>query len=640
MKKTIVRLAVGAAVFATVLAGDYAGLLNFIPSYLTFIPYLAALLITGGEVFLRAFRNILKGRIFDENFLMTIAAAGAFCISEYPEAVAVMLFYQAGEACQSFAVAKSRKSIAALMDIRPDYANLVRNDGGGTVRVDPCEVKAGDLIVVAPGEKIPLDAVITEGSSSVDAAALTGESAPRDVFEGSEILSGCVNLNGVITARVTRAFGESTVSKILDLVENASSKKSNSENFITKFARYYTPAVVAVAAVLAVAPPALTGWNSFPAWLYRALTFLVVSCPCALVISIPMSFFGGLGGASKKGILIKGGNYLEALARAEIVVFDKTGTLTKGAFKIGAVSSPRLSEYELLSLAAHAENYSAHPVALAVKDAFIARGGKISENIIKDAEEIAGYGVSAIVGSKKIYAGNARFMAKIGAEITDDKIADSGKAEFFDNEIAAEFSGTAVYIAVDGKYEGMLAVSDEIKDDAKKAVSDLKAAGVKHIAMLTGDSPAEAKKIAAALGIGDFAAGLLPQDKAEKLEELFKRKSAKGKLIFAGDGINDAPVLARADIGVAMGCLGSDAAVEAADVVLMTDEPSKIAVAIRVSKKTLSIAAQNTVLAISVKFAVLLFSVLGLADMWLAVFADVGVAVLAVFNALRALRVK
>ncbi|MDR3263104.1 MAG: cadmium-translocating P-type ATPase [Clostridiales bacterium] len=615
MKKKIIRISIGAAVFVTALIINNE-------AWLGFALYLASILIVGGDVIFGAVKNIVKGRVFDENFLMTIAAIGAFCIKLYPEAAAVMLFYQVGELFQSFAVDKSRKSIAGLMNIRPDYANVKR--GAELVRVDPNDVLVGDIIVVAPGEKIPLDAVVTVGSSTVDTSALTGESVPKDVFVGAEILSGCININGVITASVTKEFGQSTVSKILDLVENAGGKKSHSENFITKFARVYTPAVVIFAALLAVVPPLIVGWNTFSDWLYRALTFLVVSCPCALVISIPMSFFGGIGGASRKGILIKGGNYLEAMAHAETVVFDKTGTLTRGILKVIKTEAVGITDKELTELAAHAESYSGHPVSAAIKEAYAKKGGSIDNAHVKDAEELAGYGVRAAVKGQTVYVGNAKLMQKIGVTVPD-----------VGQEAAA---GIVAYVAVDNRYAGSFVIADEIKSDANKAVSDLRAAGIKKIVMLTGDTENEAQKTAAALGIDEYYAGLLPADKVDKVEELFKGQSKKGKLVFAGDGINDAPVLARADIGVAMGALGSDAAVEAADIVIMNDEPSKIAEAVKISRRTLSIAGQNTVFAIGIKVIVLVLSAFGLAKLWLAVFADVGVAILAVLNAFRALK--
>ncbi|MDR1906587.1 MAG: heavy metal translocating P-type ATPase [Clostridiales bacterium] len=615
MKKSIIRILISAAVFTLALIIGADGATGF---WL----FLAAALVIGGDVLYRAVKNIFKGKIIDENFLMSIAAVGAFCIGEYPEAVAVMLFYQVGEMFQNFAVDKSKKSIAALMNIRPDYANLLKD--GKVERTDPNEVKKDDFILISPGEKVPLDAVVTEGCSTVDTAALTGESAPRDVFAGSEILGGFVNINGVITARVTKEYGESTVSKILDLVENASAKKSNSEKFITKFARYYTPIVVIAAIALTVVPTLILGFSEFEKWLYRALSFLVVSCPCALVISVPMSFFGGIGGASRQGILIKGGNYIEALARIETAAFDKTGTLTKGILKVTDVKALGIEKKRLLWLAAHAEYYSNHPAARAIRDEYAIEKNDMELSAIHNTEELAGYGVRAEVDGHIVCVGNAKLMEKAGADISVTKEILDGKA-----------GGIAVHISVDGVYAGFISISDEIKDDAKRAISEIKAAGVKRIVMLTGDAENEARKVAENLGIEEYYCGLLPADKVRITQELSKDTSSKGKLVFVGDGINDAPVLAGADVGIAMGALGSDAAVEAADIVIMTDEPSKVAVAIRISKKTLKIARQNIIFALGVKLAALLLSAFGITGMWLAVFADVGVAVLAIFNALR-----
>ncbi|MDR3294155.1 MAG: HAD-IC family P-type ATPase [Clostridiales bacterium] len=649
MKKEIIRLSAGGAVFvAALIVGE--------GNAASFWLFLVAILIVGGDVLYHAVRNIFRGKIFDENFLMALAAVGAFCIGEYPEAVAVMLFYQIGELFQRAAVDKSRKSIASLMDIRPEYANLWRGDA--LVKSDPAEAHEGDLILIAPGERIPLDSVVTDGASTVNTAALTGESMPRDVGLGSELLGGCVNGSGVLRARVTKEFGMSAVARILDLVENAAAKKSASEAFITKFARYYTPAVVLAAVLLAVVPPLFLGWNTFIEWLYRALTFLVVSCPCALVISIPMSFFGGLGGLSKNGILVKGGNYIEALARAETVVFDKTGTLTRGIFRVDRIinadgieakissgfSDDEERDFErgraeidekkngieaknLLRFAAHCEGYSGHPAAAAIRREYERNGGKLDLSTVQNATELAGRGASAHVSGVEVAAGNARLMAEIGAEIPN-AVRDTLEGA----------SGTVVHIAFDGVYAGALTVSDEIKSDAGAAVEGLKALGIKHIVMLTGDLVTEAEKTAKEIGIDEVYAGLLPQDKVEKVEELFRKKSKKGKLIFVGDGVNDAPVLARADVGVAMGGLGSDAAVEAADAVIMNDAPSKLADGIRRAKRTVGIARQNIVFALGVKLVVLVLGALGITGMWLAVFADVGVAVLAILNALRALK--
>lgn len=611
-QKRLLRLLCGAAVYAL-------GML-----YRTNIPllslgvYLAAFLVIGFDILYRAARNIVRGRVFDENFLMSIATIGAFAVGDYREGVAVMLFYQVGELFQSYAVDRSRRSIASLMDIRPDYANVRR--GGALEKVDPNDVNVGDIIVVKAGERVPLDAVVVEGNSSVDASALTGESVPREVGPGDALLSGSVNINGLIAARAVKEFGESTLSKILDLVENASGRKSNSEHFITRFARVYTPAVVAAAVLIAVVPPlALPGATSRE-WIYRALSFLVVSCPCALVISIPLSFFGGIGGASRSGILVKGGNHLEALSRAEIFVFDKTGTLTKGVFNVQRVRPEGISEAELLELAAHAESYSNHPVSLSLRRAY---GGEIDPARVSDVEEIPGHGVTAAVGGRRVAAGNAKLMRRLGIPFRE-----------------AEDAGTVVYVAADGTYAGYILIADEIKPDAQKAVSELRAAGVRQTVMLTGDTKEIGESVAAQLGIDRVYAELLPADKVEKTEELLLLKSPGGKLAFVGDGINDAPVLARADIGIAMGGLGSDAAIEAADVVIMTDEPSKLAEAMRISRKTLRIVKENTALALSVKGAVLLLVALGYSSMWAAVFADVGVAVLAILNAIRMLKVK
>lgn len=610
MKKRIWKIIIGAVVFA-------AGIIINI-EWLKIAMFVISYVIVGGDVVKRAVKNIFRGQVFDENFLMSIATIGAFIIGEYPEAVAVMLFYQVGELFQSYAVGKSRKSIASLMDIRPDYANVKKGDE--LVTTDPDEVQIGDIIVIRAGEKIPLDGKVIEGYSTIDTSALTGESLPREVEVGSDILSGCININGVITAEVTKEFGESTVSKILDLVENASSKKSNSEQFITKFARYYTPVVVIIAALLAIIPPLIIDGATFSDSVYRALAFLVVSCPCALVVSIPLSFFGGIGGASRKGILVKGSNYLEALAETEIVVFDKTGTLTKGVFNVQEIHSKGVSDEELLELTAYVESYSNHPISLSLKRAY---GKEIDNGRISDVEEIAGHGVTATVDGKKVIAGNIKLM----------KMMD---IPYFDGEII----GTVVHVAANNEYIGYIVIADEVKPDSAQAIKELKAANIKQTVMLTGDNKSVGSKVAKELGLDKVYAELLPADKVEKLEELFLQKSKKGKLAFVGDGINDAPVLARADIGIAMGGLGSDAAIEAADIVIMTDEPSKIATAMRISKKTLKIANQNIVFAIGVKIIVLILSAFGLATMWAAIFADVGVTIIAVLNAFRALNVK
>lgn len=612
MTKRLWRIIIGAALLAT------AVLLNLNNEWLQIALFIISYIIVGGDVVKRAVKNIFKGQVFDENFLMSIATIGAFFIGEYPEGVAVMLFYQVGELFQSYAVGKSRKSIASLMDIRPDYANVKKGDE--LVKVDPDEVQIGDIIVIKAGEKIPLDGKVIEGSSMIDTSALTGESVPREVEVGSDILSGCININGVITAEVTKEFGESTVSKILDLVENASSKKSNSEQFITKFARYYTPVVVIIAVFLAIIPPLVIDGATFSDWIYRALAFLVVSCPCALVISIPLSFFGGIGGASKKGILVKGSNYLEALAQTEIVVFDKTGTLTKGVFNVQEIHPEGVSKEELLELTAYVESYSNHPISLSLKRAY---GKEIDNGRISDIEEISGHGVIATVDGKKVMAGNIKLM----------KMMD---IPYFKGELI----GTAVHVAVNNKYIGYIVIADEVKEDSAQAIKELKAANIKQTVMLTGDNKSVGSKVAKELGLDKVYAELLPADKVEKLEELFSQKSTKGKLAFVGDGINDAPVLARADIGIAMGGLGSDAAIEAADIVIMTDEPSKIATAMKISKKTLKIANQNIVFAIGIKIIVLILSAFGITTMWAAIFADVGVTIIAVLNAFRALNVK
>lgn len=612
MTKRLWRIIIGAAVLAT------AVLLNLNNEWLQIALFIISYIIVGGDVVKRAVKNIFKGQVFDENFLMSIATIGAFFIGEYPEGVAVMLFYQVGELFQSYAVGKSRKSIASLMDIRPDYANVKKGDE--LVKVDPDEVQIGDIIVIKAGEKIPLDGKVIEGSSMIDTSALTGESVPREVEVGSDILSGCININGVITAEVTKEFGESTVSKILDLVENASSKKSNSEQFITKFARYYTPVVVIIAVFLAIIPPLVIDGATFSDWIYRALAFLVVSCPCALVISIPLSFFGGIGGASKKGVLVKGSNYLEALAETEIVVFDKTGTLTKGVFNVQEIHPEGVSKEELLELTAYVESYSNHPISLSLKRAY---SKEIDNGRISDVEEISGHGVIATVDGKKVMAGNIKLM----------KMMD---IPYFKGELI----GTVVHVAVNNKYIGYIVIADEVKEDSVQAIKELKEANIKQTVMLTGDNKSVGSKVAKELGLDKVYAELLPADKVEKLEELFSQKSKKGKLAFVGDGINDAPVLARADIGIAMGGLGSDAAIEAADVVIMTDEPSKIATAMKISKKTLKIAHQNIVFAIGIKIIVLILSAFGIATMWAAIFADVGVTIIAVLNAFRALNVK
>ena len=584
------------------------------PVYL--VLYLIPYLIIGWDVLWRAVRNIAHGQVFDENFLMALATVGALAIGEYPEAVFVMLFYQVGELFQSYAVDQSRKSITALMDIRPDYANMEGPDGQ-LEQVDPEDVAVGDTIVIKAGERIPLDGVVLEGSSTVDTAALTGESLPRQVESGDDVISGCVNLSGLLKVRVTKAFEESTVAKILDLVENSASKKAKAENFITKFARYYTPIVVLAAVALAFLPPLFTSIQWVDS-IQRALNFLVVSCPCALVISVPLSFFGGIGGASKDGILVKGGNYLEVLARTEIVVFDKTGTLTRGVFNVTAIHPDHCDQGQLLELAALAECWSDHPISRSLKEAY---GREMDSSRVSNVEEVAGRGVRAVVDGHTICAGNDKLMEDIGVSWHP-----------------CHRVGTTVHVASDGVYLGHIVISDEVKPDAKEAVAALKAAGVRKTVMLTGDAQAVGEDVASRLGLDEVHTQLLPADKVERVEKLLKEVSPKGALAFVGDGINDAPVLSRADIGIAMGGLGSDAAIEAADIVLMDDKPSKIAHAIRIARRTLSIVRQNIVFALAVKLLVLVLSAVGLVSMWAAVFADVGVSVIAILNAMRALR--
>ena len=580
--------------------------------------YIVSYCIVGLDIVWKAVRNITRGKVFDENFLMTIATIGAFAIGEFPEAVAVMLFYQIGELFQSYAVDKSRKSIASLMNIRPDFANVKRDNQ--IIKVNPEEVKIGETIVIKPGEKIPLDGIVVDGNSLIDTSALTGESIPKEVDSGDEVLSGCINQNGLLTIKVEKEFGESTVSKILDLVENASSKKSKSENFISKFAKYYTPIVVITAVLLAITPPFILKDATFIDWLYRALTFLVVSCPCALVISIPLGFFGGIGGASKMGILVKGSNYLEALSKAEIVVFDKTGTLTQGVFKVQKIHPVDISKEELIELTAHAESYSNHPISVSIREAY---GKEIEHNRIEKIQELPGLGVIAKVDEKEILAGNEKLMQQ--------KKIQYSKCE----EI-----GTIIYIAIENKYAGYIVIADEIKEDAKKTIKELKKNNISKTIMLTEDKKKKEKSVAKKLGIDQVYTELLPDGKVEKMEKLLKETSQTGKLVFVGDGINDAPVLALSDIGIAMGGLGADSSIEAADIVIMTDEPSKIVNAIKISKKTMRIVKQNIIFAISIKVAVLILSAFGLSNMWEAVFADVGVSVIAILNALRVLKIK
>ena len=590
---------------------DGSAAFSLAPWVLYLVPYL----LIGWDVLWKAVRNIAHGQVFDENFLMAIATVGAFATGEYAEAVFVMLFYQVGELFQSYAVGKSRQSIASLMDIRPDYANVEQD--GELVQVDPDEVEVGDTIVIKAGERVPLDGVILEGRSTLDTAALTGESLPREVEAGDDVISGCVNLSGLLKVRVTKAFEESTVAKILDLVENATSKKAKAENFITKFARYYTPSVVAAAVLLAVLPP-LLGGGDWGKWFHQALVFLVISCPCALVISVPLSFFGGIGGASRAGILVKGGNYLEVLADTQIVVFDKTGTLTKGVFNVTAIHPDQCDEDRLLEVAALAESYSDHPISRSLKEAY---GKDIDNSRVTDVEEIAGHGVRAKVDGVEVCVGNDKLMESIGVAWHP-----------------CHRVGTTVHVESQGIYLGHIVISDEVKEDAAQAIADLKAIGVRKTVMLTGDAQAVGEDVAQRLGLDEVHAQLLPADKVDRVEALLQEKTGKGKLAFVGDGINDAPVLSRADLGIAMGGLGSDAAIEAADVVLMDDKPSKIAVAIRVARKTLRIVRQNIVFALGVKLLVLALGAVGLANMWEAVFADVGVSVIAILNAMRALR--
>ena len=613
MKKRGIKIIISAILFVLALVIPFSN--EWINNGLFIISYL----VVGFEILKKAVRNIFRGKVFDENFLMAVATIGAFAIGEFPEAVAVMLFYQVGELFQSYAVDKSRKSIASLMDIRPDYANIEKD--GKVEKVDPDEVKIGDIIIVKTGEKIPLDGVVVDGTSSLDTMALTGESVPRVVKTEDEVLSGCINKDGLLKIRVTKEFGESTVSKILDLVENASSKKSKSENFITKFAKYYTPTVVIIAVLLAFIPPIiLKDFSTFSVWLYRALSFLVVSCPCALVISIPLSFFGGIGGASKMGILIKGSNYLETLANTETVVFDKTGTLTEGIFEVQDIYVEGIEKDELLRIVAHAENYSNHPIAKSVKKAY---NKEIDEKIIKNPQELSGKGIWAKIDEKDILVGNEKLMLE---EKIDFKKCDE--------------VGTILYVAIDKKYVGYVLIADKIKQDSPKTIRELKAMNIKETVMLTGDKKEVGEYVAKKLNMDKVYTELLPDGKVEKVEELLKQKSEKGKLVFVGDGINDAPVLTISDIGVAMGGLGSDAAIEAADIVIMTDETSKISKAINLSKKTMRIVRENIIFAIFVKIAVLVLTAFGASTMWEAVFADVGVSVIAIINALRILNIK
>ncbi len=609
-KRLLTRIIVAAVLF---LAGNLVPL----PEWAEMGIFLICYAVAGWDIVWKAITNILHGQVFDENFLMTIATAGALILGEHSEGVAVMLFYQVGEWFQSYAVSKSRKSITSLMDIRPDYANIEQD--GKLVQVDPDEVKIGDTIIVKPGERVPLDGKIIKGTSALDTSALTGESMPREVEPGMDVISGCINQTGILTIQTTKEFGESTVAKILDLVENANDKKGRTENFISRFARYYTPIVVFAALALALLPP-LVLQQPFSTWIYRALTFLVISCPCALVISIPLSFFGGIGGSSRIGVLVKGSNYLESLAHAELVVFDKTGTLTKGSFAVTEIHPVDMEDSQLLELAAYAEDYSNHPISLSIKAAY---GEKIDSSRISDVQEIAGHGVRAVIDGKQILAGNAKLMEKEHV-----RYAPSSSV------------GTVVYLACNGKYAGCIVIEDEIKADAAASIKNLKSSGIRRTVMLTGDADAVGKKVAGRLGLDQAYTELLPADKVDRVEDLLKEKSEKGRLVFVGDGINDAPVLARADVGIAMGGLGSDAAIEAADVVLMTDEPSKIAAVMKIARKTIRIANQNIVFALGIKFLVLILGAIGKANMWAAVFADVGVSIIAILNAIRAMRVK
>ena len=609
-KRLLFRIIIAAVLFA-------AGSLLPLGPTVEMGVFLVCYAVIGWDIVWKAVTNILHGQVFDENFLMTIATIGALILGEHSEGVAVMLFYQVGEWFQSYAVSKSRKSIASLMDIRPDYANVERN--GKLEQVDPDEVNIGDTIVVKPGERVPLDGKIIKGTSALDTSALTGESMPRDVEPGMEVISGCINQTGILTIQTTKKYGESTVAKILDLVENASDKKGKTENFISRFARYYTPIVVFAAIALAILPPLVTG-QPFSIWIYRALTFLVISCPCALVISIPLSFFGGIGGASKIGVLVKGSNYLESLAHTEVVVFDKTGTLTKGSFAVSQIKAIDMKEEQLLELAAYAEDYSNHPISQSIQKAY---GKKIDNSRISDVQEIAGHGVRAVIDGKTVLAGNAKLMNRENIAYTP-----------------SDDIGTVIYLACNGKYAGYIVIEDEVKADAPAAIRALKEVGVRKTVMLTGDADAVGKKVAQKLGLDQAYTELLPADKVDRVEAMLKQTSEKGKLVFVGDGINDAPVLARADVGIAMGGLGSDAAIEAADVVLMTDEPSKISAVVRIARKTIRIANENIVFALGVKLLVLILGATGYANMWAAVFADVGVSVIAILNAIRAMRVK
>ncbi len=618
-KKVLIRIIVSAVL---IVALKVVGSFVEINRYLEFALYMIPYFVIGYDILRKAFLGIKNKQVFDENFLMAVATVGAIALGDYTEGVAVMLFYQIGELFQSYAVGKSRRNISELMDIRPDYANIEVD--GELRQVDPDEVEIGTVIVVTPGEKVPIDGVVTEGESSLNTSALTGESVPREVKAGDEIISGCINLSGVIRIKTTKEFGESTVSKILDLVENATSKKSHSENFISKFAHYYTPAVCYSALALAIIPPIINLIIGNPAgfgtWVYRALTFLVISCPCAVVISVPLSFFAGIGGASKAGVLVKGSNYLETLSKTKYVLFDKTGTMTKGVFEVVGVHNNTIDKNNLIELAAYAESYSTHPISKSLQAAY---GKEIDKSRISDVKEISGHGVIAKVDGKEVAAGNGKLMDMLGIKYTE-----------------CEQVGTKVHIALDGKYAGHILISDVIKPTSKQAIAELKSAGVKKTVMLTGDASDVAKQVADELGIDEVYSELLPDDKVTKVEEYLLKKGEKEKLAFVGDGINDAPVLSRADIGIAMGAMGSDAAIEAADIVLMDDDPLKIAKAIKISKKCLGIVYENIIFALGVKLVCLILGALGIANMWVAIFADVGVMVIAVLNAIRALMVK
>ena len=610
-KKKEVIIIISAILFAIVLFVK-------MPQTLQLILMLAVYILLGKDTVLKAVKNVEKGDFFDENFLMTVATLGAIMIGEYPEAVAVMLFYEVGELFQSYAINKSRKSIADMMDIKPEYANVIRDNK--SQKVEPDEVQIGEIIEIKPGERVPLDAIIIKGETTLDTSALTGESVPVEVREGATILSGCININALITARVTKEYFDSTVSKVLDLVENAAAKKSTSERLITRFAKIYTPIVISLAVLLAILPPIISGEYNFRVWIFRALSFLVVSCPCAFVISVPLSFFSGIGAASRAGVLIKGGNYLEALSKVDTVVLDKTGTLTKGVFNVQkvVVVDKNIKEDEFISLVAMAESGSNHPISKSIQKYY---NKEIDKNSINSIKEISGKGIEAVINNKKILVGNEKLI-----DVPNDLIIDD--------------IGTILYVEIDNKFAGYIIISDEIKKDAKKAIKGLKDVGIKKSIMLTGDIEKVAKKVGEELGLDEIYSNLLPQDKVSKFEEIIKNKNSKGNVVFVGDGINDAPVLARADVGIAMGAMGSDAAIEAADVVIMTDEPSKIVTAIKSSKKTMKIAMQNIILAFGVKAIALILSALGIADMWMAVFADTGVTILAVLNSFRALKIE